>query len=271
MEIVSIVAVLRRRRILLIVGILAAVAAGALVSGVRHSASAAQLSGEALAQVEIDTRVPLVATSAPGGDDTIVRQSVLLAGLMGSSTMTAEIARRAGIPPDDLFIRGPVLLPTSEFGLLPDGQFPVVASASSLSAVHTPDVVQLVPNYNLPIMQIGAVAPSVREAVSLTLATIATMRSATAATATATATATAKLAAAHRGARRSSAKSLPALNVESLGGVSSIAVGTPSIHILSGLAAAIALFAVWCTAIVIAAGVGRLWRSADRPVTEMAG
>lgn len=259
MELTSIIEILRRRRIALATGVAVALAAAALASGVVHRGASAAPSGQALAQVLVNTRPSLIAAARPGGQDTIVQRSVLLAALMGSSATTDEIARRAGINPLDLFVRGPALLATSEFGLLPDGQFPQVASTSTLTAVHTPDVVSLQPNYNLPIIQIGAAAPTIQEAVALAQATVATLQSATEQTNPPTARAGA------------TAGDLPPLEVDALGGVTSAAVVTTDVHLMLGVAAAIGIFLVWCAGLVISAGIGRMWRTLDRPVSSMAG
>jgi hypothetical protein len=292
MELLSIADVLRSRRILLAVGLLAAVVLGAAVAGVLppRSARTTRPTGEALAQVLIDTRMPLVATTTPGGDHTIVQRSVLLAALMASDSMTARIAHRAGIQPDALVVLGPVLPPVSEFSLVPDGQLPQFAATASQTAVHTPYVVQLSPNYNVPIVSIGAAAPDVPDAVSLAQATIATLKSATlptnasrpaavpaatphsAAKPPAGAHSATKPAASRHAAPTPAATPQPALDVESLGAVSSVAApAAAGVHLLRGAAAAVALLALWCAGVVIAAGLARLWRRLGHPVTQVAG
>ncbi|MGO9954546.1 MAG: hypothetical protein ACLP50_00955 [Solirubrobacteraceae bacterium] len=179
MELVSIAALLRRRRIALAIGFLAAVALGVLASGIltSHGSGAAAASGEALVQVELDTRTPEAATTNAGEDATIVQQSVLLAARMQSDTMTAKIARAAGVEPDAVTVLGPTLPPVSEFGLVPDGQLPEVASTAAQTIV-TPYVVRLVPNYTVPVITIGTAAPDPRAAVALAQATIAALEGA---------------------------------------------------------------------------------------------
>jgi hypothetical protein len=286
MELLSIADVLRRRRILVVFGLVVACALGTMVSGViaTGSARSTRPTGEALAQVVIDTRVPLVATTGPGADATIVQRSVLLSALMGSGTMTASIAQRAGVQPDALTVLGPVLPPVSEFGLVPDGQLPQLAATAAQTAVYTPYVVRLQPNYAVPIVSIGTSAPDVREAVALALATIATLKAATLPTSTGTAAGTpppgrlvagakraARRAASPDSAARTTARPSPALVVEALGAVSGVAVQATSVHLLRGVAAAVALFAMWCAGVVTATGFGRVWRRAGRPVTQAAG
>ncbi|HWF49610.1 MAG TPA: hypothetical protein VG294_03105 [Solirubrobacteraceae bacterium] len=257
MELLSIADVVRRRRILLAVGVVLAVVVGAMAAGLLPpgSAGAASGGGQALAQVVVDTRVPLLATTAPGGDATIVQRSVLLADLMQTTPMTATIAQRAGIPAADLGVVGPVLPPEVQFSLVPDGQFPQLAAAAALTALHTPEAVQLVPNLNVPVMAIATNAPTVRAAVALAQATIATLKSATVPTST-----------------DGKAASKPALNIEPLGNISSAAVpASGSVHLTRGVAAALALLAAWCSGVVIAAGLARRWRQVGRPAPSAAG
>jgi hypothetical protein len=287
MELLSVAELLWRRRILVAVGLVLAVALGSAVGGILppHSAPATRPAGEALAQVVIDTRVPLVATTAPGADATIVQRSVLLADLMGSNAMAALIARSAGVQPDALSVVGPVLPPVSEFTLLPDGQLPQLAATAAQTAVHTPYVVRLQPNYRVPIVSIGTTAPDVHDAVALAQATIATLKSATVPTnaiarapmPAPTARSVVKRArsvvkraagpdSAGRAAPGSVARAAPspkqALDVEALGAVSSVGVPATSVHLLRGVEACIALLAVWCAGVVIAIGFARLWRRA---------
>ena len=272
MELLSVGELLRRRRILLAVGLVVAVALGAAVAGVLppRRAAATQPAGEALAQVVIDTRVPLVATTAPGADETIVQRSVLLADLMGSNAMTPLIAQRAGVQPDALAVLGPALPPVSEFSLVPDGQLPQDAAAAAQTAVHTPYVVRLQPNYTVPVVSIGATAPDVHDAVALAQATIATLKSATlpsnaiakAPMSAPTAHSVVKRAAGAHSAARAAPRPQPALDVESLGAVSSVGVPATSVHLLRGVGACIALLAVWSVGVVIATGFARLWRRA---------
>jgi len=259
MELLSIADVVRRRRILLAVGLFVAIAIGAATAGLLppSSGGAATPAGQALAHVVVDTRVPLLATSTPGGDATIVQRSFLLADLMQTDAMTAAIAQRVGLPAADVGVDSPVLPPLVDFSLVPDGQgqFPQLTTTAALTALHTPYVVQLTPDLNVPVMAIATSAPNVRAAVTLAQATIDTLKAATVPV-----------------SPGKGAAPKPALNVEPLGSISSAAVPvTGSVHLARGVAAAIAVLAAWCAGIVIAAGLARRWRRVGHPVAPAAG
>jgi hypothetical protein len=284
LEFVSIIDVFGRRRFLLVVGLVASVALGAVATGLlppRSNARATPSSGAALAQVEIDRGLPLIATTARGGTDTIVQQSVLLATFMGSDAMTGQIAKRAGLRADELAVVVPTLPPASEFELFPDGQLPVVAAAASQAAGHRPYVVKIAPSYTVPIIQVGTIAPSRGGSVSLAQATIATLRAATVLTRARRATnaapradlaASRTLATGLSVAKTSDAlRRQQALVVRSLGPVSSAAVQANTPGIRAAAAASAALFAIWCLGLLFAAGLRRLWASGDHQVTTAIG
>jgi hypothetical protein len=274
-EFVSIIGVFRRRRLLLVLGLVASVAIGAVASGVlppRSSARATHPSGEAVAQVAIDRGVPLIATTARGGVDTIVQQSVLLATFMGGDAMTGQIAKRAGLPADELAVVVPTLPPASESNdVFPNGQLSVVAAAAPQAAAGRPYVVEIEPSYTVPIIQIGAIAPSRGAAASLAQATVATLRAATVLTnAAARADATAQRTATTGRSVATTSETLRrqrALAVRSLGPVSSAAVQASTTHLRTGATAAAALFTIWCLGLLFASAFRRLWASGDHSVT----
>jgi hypothetical protein len=249
MELLSVAQLLRGRRLLVSVGLVAAVVLGAKVSGViGPSGAAGPITGQAVARVVIDTRVPLVATATAQGADTVVQRSVLLAALMGSNEMTAAIARQAGLPPGQLAVVGPSLDPVSVASYSPGGELPQLAVlATNEMAATQPFVVELRPYAAVPIISVSAAAPDVRQATALTHATIATLKSASAAPSGAGGT----------------------LRVEPLGPVRSVAVtSASSSHHLLGMAVAVAVLLAWCTGIVMASGLARLWRRAGRAVVD---
>jgi hypothetical protein len=197
------------------------------------------LTGQALVRVLIDTRAPLAATTTQTGADTITQRSDLLALEMASHETTTAIARRAGIGVRELAVVGPAFAPVSLPTVVPDGQLPQLTANAAAAAVHEPYVVRLAPYIHVPIIAIGTAAPDTRRAALLAEATVAAMRSSSAAT----------------------ARTHTAIEVEQLGPVRSVAVPPPSSrHRLLGAVAAAVLFAAWCAAIVIASGVARWWR-----------
>ena len=251
MELVSAVRFLLRRRILIAVGLLASVTIGLVVGGIvpPRGVVKGQATGGALAGVLVDTPRPLTGTTTSIGDDTVIQRAVMLGATMGSDAMSALISQRAGVPPQQLAVIGqgfdPVIVNNT---YLPDNGLAQLAAIAARTAVHEQYVVRLVANYNVPILTIGASAPTVSGAVSLANATIATLRSASATSSNARAAA--------RTANGSSNY------VKQLGPVRGVTVLTPaSSHHVLGLAAAIVLFLLWCIGIILASGVARLWRS----------
>jgi hypothetical protein len=240
MEFVNAVRILARRRVRVAVGLVVAILVGAHLAGVlppRGSSGTRSAGGEALVRVLVDTRVPLAATTAQEGADTIMERTTLLADQMSGNEMAAAVAGRAGIASGQLAILGPTFAPVGLPTLLPDGQLPQLVAKAAATAVHQPYVVRLVPDSGAPIISIVAVAPDARRANSLAQATFATMRSATATTA------------GNRG-----------LTVTQLGLVRSVvAQSLGSHHHMMALVAAVALFVAWCIAIVVGAGLARAW------------
>jgi hypothetical protein len=258
MEFLMFAHVLRRRRIAVAVGIALAVLVGGAIAGVLPPGGgpAAAPTGQALAEVVVDTHTSLIATTTPSAQATIAQRAVLLAALMQSDAMTAKIAQTAGIPAASLRVIGPVFPPVSEFTIVPEGEFPQLAASAALTAVQTPYVVKLLPNVSLPIMDIGTTAPSRRAAVSLAQATIATLQSAAVPT---------------NVVRAGAAKPKPTLIVQSLAAIRSAAVlGTGGGQLPLGIAAAIGLLAAWCAGIVVVAGLARQWRRLDQPAASPA-
>jgi hypothetical protein len=243
MELLSVAQVLRRRRILVAVGLVLALLLGAAVSGILplHKGARAQSSAQALVRVLIDTRVPLVATVTPDGTDTITQRSVLLASDMGSDTWTATIAHAAGIPSNRLLIVSPTFPAVTVSTLMPAGQFPQLTATAAQTDVVEPYVVRLAPDLGDPIITIGTAAPTTRQAAALANGTVAALKSVTA----------------RPGGARGNA------NVESLGSVHvGTVTSTARTHHLLGLLVVIAVAAIWCSGIVVCSGFARAWRQA---------
>ncbi len=118
MELVGIIRVLWRRRILVGLGALTALAAGVFAT---H-----QQTDSALARVRVlaDTPSSLVTNVRARGDDTIATRAVLLSSLMTSDEMRVEIAREAALEPSELAVVDP------DFGS------PAVATPLSREAVE---------------------------------------------------------------------------------------------------------------------------------------
>lgn len=255
MEIVSLIRVFRRRRLVLGLGFMIAAAiaviAGGMVSGSARSGTVAA----ATARVMIDTRVPLIATTHASGQDTIVQRAVFVATQMDSDSMSAKIAQAAGIPRDDLTVVVPVLPPLEELSLLPDGQLPTVA-AKDTQIPRTPYVVSLNPSYTVPIVDIDTAAPTATAALALARATTSAMQLATQPT---------------NGTRSASGTTaLPTLHVEVLGQATSVPQVPAGTHLRRGVAGAAVFLLMWCLGMVLISAIKRLWRRAAGPVRTVA-
>lgn len=263
MEIVSLIRVLRRRRALVGLGLILAVAVAAIAGGVVSSGGEAASQGShATVHVLIDTRVPLIATSGGTGEDTIVPRAVFLADRMHGASAMRQIAQTVGIPRNSLSVVAPALPPLEEFNLVPDGQLPtVVAKATQLP--RAPYVVALTPNYDVPVIAIDTAAPTPNGAVTLARAAIAAMERATQPTGHTSG-------AAGGTATSSSRATRPALRVVPLGAPTSMPPVPVGTHLRRGVLAAVVVFAFWCIGIVIASGISRLWRPTASPPVRVA-
>ncbi|MDQ6819586.1 MAG: hypothetical protein M3076_04470 [Actinomycetota bacterium] len=250
MELLTVGRVLLRRRTSLAVGLILAAGVGAVISGVlplNHSASARR-DWEGLAIVLVDTKAPLVATATPYGAATITQRSVLLAAQMGSRGATAMIARQARVPVGQLAVTTPTFAPVDVNGILPAGELPQQAALAAQAGALQPFIVNLVADYQNPVIAIGTAAPTAREARSLVEATIATLQSATA------------------GSAREP------VNVESQGSaIVARSPGSSRSHHLLGLLALIGVVCLWCTGIVVFSGLARAWKAAGLPAASTAG
>jgi hypothetical protein len=249
MELLSMVHMLRNRRLLLAVGLVASLAFGAKVSGAFGSGGAGPtVSGQAFTRVLVDTPAPLLATSVAKGADTVVQRTVLLAALMGSSRTAAAIARLAGVPYRQLAVVGPALDPVTVDSYSPAGQFPLSAStAAAVAGGLERFVVELTPVSTEPIISVGTSAPTAREATALAQATVATLTSTSAAAS---------------GGDRT-------LRIESIDPVRAAPVrSASSSHHMLGAALAFAVFLVWCLGIALLSGVARRWHGAGRTATD---
>lgn len=250
MELLTVGRVLLRRRTSVAIGLILAAGLGAVISGLiplYHSASARR-GWEGLAIVLVDTKSPLLATATPYGADTITQRSVLLAAEMGAGGATAMIARQARVPVGQLAVTTPTFAPVDVNGILPAGELPQQAALAAQAGSLQPFMVNLVADYENPVIAIGTAAPTAGEARSLVEATIATLQSATA------------------------GRVREPVNVESQGSaIVARPPGSSQSHHLLGLLAAIGTFCVWCTGIVVSSGLARAWKAARLPAAPMVG
>jgi len=230
---------LQRRRVLAL-GALLSLALALAASGyvpLGPLASPERSSAVATAQIQVDTRRPLVA-DLRASTATIAEQAVLLGEELAADDNRDMIAASAGVPPRDLAVLSSM---TAVIGRAS----PLARSAvEASSSVQTPVRLTITTPTDTPIISVVAAAPD-------------------APTAT-------RLAAAAAPALQSIIDSAPAtvakrLRVEPLARprVATIVSGGP--RPLIGVLAALIGFVGWCWAAVVLGGCGRLWRLAAHP------
>jgi hypothetical protein len=177
MELISIARLLWRRRIIVGVGLLVAVAVGALAADGQlpgSGGSPAPESRNAAVRVLVDTATSQLVTPDPRSADTVAARAVLIADLMASDAAKAEIARRVHIRPAQLAVLGPgVTVPTIPTKLSE-------RTATTLEGAPEPYAVTLYAEGEVPIVAIEARAPGAPEARALARAAAATVASLTA-------------------------------------------------------------------------------------------
>jgi hypothetical protein len=167
MELVGILRPLSRRPILVVIGMLAAIAAGVFVAG-----GGTKTTGTASARVMVDTTKSQLLYQAPTGADTLPWRAVLLAYLGGSRPLTDHIANEVGIRRNELVLVYPTLEAPETPATLPT-RAAEAAGLISEKYVLTVDFEDL-----LPIISLKAKAPSRRAARRLVEAAVRTLENA---------------------------------------------------------------------------------------------
>ena len=172
MELLGAVWILWERRIVVAIGVLAAVAAGLLVERASGASPGAPTPGTGTVRVVLDTADSQLLKAAPRGADTLPMRASLLADTLASSAGKTLTARESGVAPRDLVIVIPAATkdPTSETPL-------VKRIAKVTTAVYAPNVVEVSVDDVTPIISIKANAPSDAQARRLTTAAVASLRS----------------------------------------------------------------------------------------------
>jgi hypothetical protein len=231
MELVSILALLVRHRILVAAGGIVAIVVG--LAAATLGSTAAPRSGAAEAKVLVDTHSSYT-DDLQGGTELLASQAALLATLLAEEPQQRTIARAAGIARDRLDVLA------SE---ITGPQIPSTLARSLEGLVDRPLRPYAIRVYSaLSIVTVEATAPSAAAAGSLARAATATLAAVTAARAPSAAR---------------------ALVVKPLGPVRAIELrpsGGRGPLLAAG--AALAILALWCCAIVVASGLARAWRSA---------
>jgi hypothetical protein len=233
MEIISILRVLRRFRLLVAAGaalsILVALMMAYQVSFLPPSlASKQRTSGVATARVIIAARTQPAFDLKSHITDTLGTRAALLADLLSNEDLRARIARGAGLKPDEVAVLTPVWgAPTIDIAL-------PVSATEAASLAYEPYVLRVTSAGKIPIIALRAIGPDPVRAAKVANAGIAAIDELI--------------------ANRSPGR--PNIVVEKLGPALTTTVVTgPRRAVAAG--AALVVFGLWCTGIVVLAGLAR--------------
>ena len=235
METLTVLRLLWRMRLLVALGVLVAVAAGAAATG---KLGIGPFEGDrrtvwvATTEVQVDTPKPL-ATDAHASAATIQTQTVLLADYVTSDASRDAMARKVDIRSADLTVTTPSIDS-------PLRQSPLVyRTTQAVSVSRTPYTVTANPAQLTPIMELVATGPERKTTLALSGAAAGALQAAAAGDA--------------GDARRG-------LEIEPLGRVRLSAFETGGSGLVRGVALAAFLFCLWCGSIVVGTGLVRAWR-----------
>lgn len=150
MEILPVLRLIWRRRLLLASGIFGAVAILVALGGTKPASS---LSAVAWTRVALDTPKSQLVDVAPSGADTLVWRASLLTHLMATETSTQELARRLGVGTHQVMVIDSALA----VPLVPTSMAQGAAVAALTVAPYVLTV--FVKNDSLPVISIEAAAP----------------------------------------------------------------------------------------------------------------
>jgi hypothetical protein len=229
MEVIAVLRLLWRRRLLVVLGAALAVGAALLVGG-----NPVPDSGFAATRVAIDTPKSQLVTDAPLGSDSLPWRATLLATLLGTESAREQVARDAGIRTDQLAMVELELTAPPVAASLPRAA--VKASNATTEpyvlTVHTDDV--------LPLIEIETHAPDRAGAARLAEAAVAALQS---------------------GASPRDTTDLQGLSIERVGAIEAITIpGGAGRAKLAGVA--MVVFVLWCSALTLIPAI----RSALRTV-----
>ena len=169
MELLPILRSLSRRRLILGVGLLAAIL---VLVGLGGTKPTTRSSPVAWTSVSLDTPKSQLVYVAPSGADTLPWRASLLTHLLATPTLTAELARKVGVAPDKIMVADPNLdVPLLETTPALDAE--KAASTTAAPYVVTP----FVKDSSLPVISIEAVGPDRAGAVRLAQAAVAVLQS----------------------------------------------------------------------------------------------
>jgi hypothetical protein len=166
MGFVALLRVLWRRRIAVLVGLVAAVAIG--VVGIK-SKGPPTATTSSTSRVLVDTPRSLVATANAPGAMTIYPRARVIADLMATGSAEAEVARRAGLEPDEVAVLGPGAAAPP---LVISG---IAEQAAEVVRPVAPYLVSVEVTPGLPILAITATGADLDTAVALGEAAVETL------------------------------------------------------------------------------------------------
>ena len=167
MELLPILRLIWRRRLLLGAGLVVSVALALGIGGPPPSSSAL-----AWTRVNLDTPRSQLVNSAPGGADTLPWRASFLVHLMATDSTQRRLAKRLDVRPEDVVVVDPAL----ELPIVP-ASIPTAASEAAQITVAPYVLTVTVTNPSLPTVAIEAAAPDVARARRLAAAAVAILES----------------------------------------------------------------------------------------------
>jgi hypothetical protein len=156
MELVTVLRLLWRRRVLVGLGVVAAICVGFMVGN-----GTPRLVGVASTRVVVDTPRSQAVEPSPRGASTLAQRTALLADLASTDSVRRRIASGARVPADQLLVVDDRLTTPAVLTALPE------AAARAAAADHRRYELTLHADETLPIITIDARTPDRRSAVRL--------------------------------------------------------------------------------------------------------
>ena len=222
MELLAIWRLLWRRRIVVAVGAVAAIALGVLVAQAQQPSS----TSVATTRVVLDTHKSQLVDVAPDGADSLQWRAALLADVMMGSSMTRAIAREAGIEHESLKVIEPLMA-------IAELETPLAQNALAAAGAPEPYVVTFEADPDLPFLMIYAAAPDRGSAVRLAEAATHAIESADVA---------------------HSSRTLQGFSIEQTASITVVETVSGGKRII-GVAAFLFVFGAWCAAVALLPGI----------------
>jgi hypothetical protein len=168
MELLPLIRLIWRRRLLLTAGILAAAAMLVALGGTHAVATHSAL---AWTGVTLDTPKSQLLEAAPPGAETLTWRAALLSHLMATGTSTKQLAQRLGVAPNQVAVIDPTLTLPAVFT-----DTAQAAAKAAASATAAPYVVTVLSSPSVPVISLQAAAPDRVHALRLAEAAVAVLQ-----------------------------------------------------------------------------------------------